>query len=212
MLKKFKTIDEKQTGVVTIHQLRKAMSNCAMLTPKEQNIIMRSFKQEQTHFEYKTFEHLLFDVRFELARSRLMDSSLDKLSELLIAEFSKFDVDSSGLITITEVKKALFNSKHTNLTPFQVYTLIGTSSPDAMGRVNYREFAARCKGLIDELFSMKSISDKAELIASKQYSAPEGMDELKLTHLELFELFKRYDRNMNGFLEIHEYIQCLKDS
>jgi len=25
-------------------------------------------------------------------------------------------------------------------------------------------------------------------------------------------MFKKYDRNLNGFLEIHEYIQCLKDS
>jgi Ca2+-binding EF-hand superfamily protein len=24
-------------------------------------------------------------------------------------------------------------------------------------------------------------------------------------------MFKKYDRNQNGFLEIHEYIQCLKE-
>ena len=33
-----------------------------------------------------------------------------------------------------------------------------------------------------------------------------------MTSLELFELFKKYDRNQNGYLEIHEYIQCLKNS
>ena len=38
---------------------------------------MRSFKGDQ--FEYKSFETVLFDVRFELAKSRLMDTNIDKL-------------------------------------------------------------------------------------------------------------------------------------
>lgn len=33
-----------------------------------------------------------------------------------------------------------------------------------------------------------------------------------MTSLELFELFKKYDSNENGFLEIGEYIACLKAS
>ncbi|TNV71958.1 hypothetical protein FGO68_gene12608 [Halteria grandinella] len=59
---------------------------------------------------------------------------------------------------------------------------------------------------------MKSITEKAELIESKQYIPPKDLDQIELTNLELFQLFKRYDRNENGFLEIAEYIQCLKDS
>jgi Ca2+-binding EF-hand superfamily protein len=86
------------------------------------------------------------------------------------------------------------------------------SNPSPMGEVNYHEFAIKCKAYIDELFSMKSITEKAELIESKQFQAPEKIDEIHLTSLEMFEMFKKYDRNLNGFLEIHEYIQCLKDS
>ena len=33
-----------------------------------------------------------------------------------------------------------------------------------------------------------------------------------MTKLEMFKLFKKFDRNQNGFLEIYEYIQCLRES
>lgn len=212
MLRRFKTIDEKNTGFISLKDLREAMNGCAMLTPKEINVILRSFKATDTQFEYKTFEQLLFDVRFELAKSRLMDTGLDKLTEHLIGEFAAFDPSGTGTISITEVKRALLHSKQTNLTPFQVYSLIGMSHPDANGQVRYREFAGECRQLIDELFSIKSMSVKAELIQNFIYKAPEQLDQIDLSSLELFELFKRYDRNQNGFLEIHEYIQCLRDS
>ena len=86
------------------------------------------------------------------------------------------------------------------------------SNPDPNGMVNYKDFSIKCKHMIDELFSVKSIQDKAELIQSKLFQAPENLEEIQLSPLELFELFKKYDRNLNGFLEIQEYIQCLKDA
>ncbi len=46
-----------------------------LIAPKEINIIMRSLKEDT--FEYATFEQVLFDVRFELAKSRLMDTNVD---------------------------------------------------------------------------------------------------------------------------------------
>lgn len=118
MNRKFRSSDEKNTGIVTLHKLRIAMTHCALLTPKEINLIMRAFKPDQTQFEYKEFPNILFDVRYELAKSRLMDTALDKLTENLISEFSTFDTQKVGKISITQVKKALFNSKYTSLTPF----------------------------------------------------------------------------------------------
>lgn len=141
MLKKFKFYDEKNTGFVNMKNLRAAMSRCELLTPKEINVILRSFKSEETAFEYKYFDNLLFDTRFELARSRLMDTSLNKITEHLEEQFAAYDPNKTGLITITEIKKALFNSKMTNLTPMQVFTLIGMSKPDSNAQVNYHEFA-----------------------------------------------------------------------
>lgn len=31
-----------------------------------------------------------------------------------------------------------------------------------------------------------------------------------MTNLELFKFFKKYDKNLNGVLEINEYIDCLR--
>ena len=72
----------------------------------------------------------------------------------------------------------MFNSKCTNLTPLQVFTLIGLSKPDIHGQVIYRDFAIQCKHLIGELFSMKVMSEKAELIESKQYEQPANLEEI----------------------------------
>jgi Ca2+-binding EF-hand superfamily protein len=124
------------------------MSQCALLTPKEINVIIRSFKADEKEFEYKLFEILLFEVRFELARSRLMDTGLDKMTAHLIEEFKKYDTKLTGTISITEIKKSLFNSKKANLTPVQVFNLIGMASPDSMGMVKYAEFSPYCTQLI----------------------------------------------------------------
>jgi Ca2+-binding EF-hand superfamily protein len=48
MKKKFKTLDEKATGFINISDFRNAMACCSMLTPKEVNVIMRSFKMGET--------------------------------------------------------------------------------------------------------------------------------------------------------------------
>lgn len=47
MNRKFRAHDEKNTGIISLHKLRTAMTHCALLTPKEINLIMRSFNPEQ---------------------------------------------------------------------------------------------------------------------------------------------------------------------
>ena len=76
--------------------------------------------------------------------------------------------------------------------------------------------------MIRELFTVKSLADKAALIQSGTFKQPENLDDINLSSLELFkvnysmfmiiQLFKKYDLNQNGFLEILEYIACLKEN
>ena len=73
--KKFIRLDEQKSGRISLTELKGSMSQSNLIAPKEINIIMRSIK-EQT-FEYATFPKVLFDVRFELAKSRLMDTNID---------------------------------------------------------------------------------------------------------------------------------------
>ena len=77
----------------------------------------------------------------------------------------------------------------------QVFTLIGLSKPDPHGFLNYKEFAKTCRQAIDELFSMKSLTEKAALLESKHFKAPANIEDIQLETLELFDLFKKYDRN-----------------
>ena len=86
------------------------------------------------------------------------------------------------------------------------------SFPNEKGLVDYKEFSHKCKDYISELFSMKAMSEKATLIQQGTYKAPDNLDEINMSKLDLFKLFKKYDRNQNGFLEIYEYIQCLRES
>ena len=77
------------------------MGQCALLTPKEVNLIIRSMKPDQKTFYYIEFGSLLFEVRYELANSRLMDTGLDRLSENLVHEFAVHDSKKVGTISIT---------------------------------------------------------------------------------------------------------------
>jgi len=112
MNRKFRAHDEKNTGIVSLQKLRVAMTHCALLTPKEINLIMRSFRPEQTAFEYKEFGGILFDVRYELAKSRLMDTGLDKLTEHLIHEFAVYDTAKKGEAHQLDPVPGLHSDRH----------------------------------------------------------------------------------------------------
>ena len=82
MSKSFLELDEKKTGFIQYEQLKKLILKANLFSPKEINMILRNMKSDI--FEYKTFDTLLYDVRFELARSRLMDTNLPQLGDHLI--------------------------------------------------------------------------------------------------------------------------------
>lgn len=162
------------------------MTQSNLLTPKEINFIVRSIKGDQ--FEYRTFSTLLYDIRFELAKSRLMDTNIDKLQEHLIEEFSRLDHNQSGKISILDIQRVLLDSKKVNLTPFQIQIIIGQSNPDENGLVNYKEFSFKCKEYITELFSMKSLAEKASLIQQGAFKPAENLEEINLSKLDLFKV------------------------
>ena len=57
-------------------------------------------------------------MRFELARSRLMDTSLDKVSEHLIELLKEYDPEQTGKVHLLLLQKGLGKSKKLTLTPF----------------------------------------------------------------------------------------------
>ena len=56
----------------------------------------------------------------------------------------------------------------------------------------------------------KTVSTAAELV--KQGTVKEeDVEDSYISNLELFKIFKKYDLNLNGYLELDEYMECLKD-
>jgi len=107
-----------------------------------------------------------------------MDTSLDKLQHHLIEQFqARGDAEKKGKISIVDAREVLLQSKMVSLTPLQVQILIGLSKPDHNGMINYKEFSFKCKDMIDELFSMKSLKDKSLLIQQGSYIKPDEHEE-----------------------------------
>jgi hypothetical protein len=74
------------------------MTTTNFFTPKEINIIMR--KMGDDYFEYSGFKELLFETRFELAKSRIMDTNNEKMADHLKYEIAEKDLDKTGKVHI----------------------------------------------------------------------------------------------------------------
>ena len=70
------------TGKLTKNTIKRLLRETSLMTPKEINALIRHIKEED--FEYRMLPTLIFDVRFELARSRILETNLDKLQVHLI--------------------------------------------------------------------------------------------------------------------------------
>lgn len=92
---------------------------------------------------------MLFNVRYEIAVSEMMENKMDDIEINIRKEFAKYDHDDTGVISIQDCGEALKKCKQLNLTPFQVHVLLGMSDCDGDGQVPYKEFAAVCKDFID---------------------------------------------------------------
>lgn len=206
--KKFKLIDEEEKGTVSIPELKKLLHESSFLTPKEINGIIRNMKTPD--FKYEDFKEKLFDVRYELAKSRILETNLDKIQTQIIQECIKYDSKSNGKINLLDLRDVLFKSKIITLSPFQIQILMGLTSPDKDGAVNYKAFSYRAKDMIDELFSLDTLNSVAHLIGQGVIKR-ESVQPCAISNLELFKTFKKYDKNLNGVLEINEYIDCLRD-
>jgi hypothetical protein len=54
--------------------------------------------------------------------------------------------------------------------------------------VNYKDFSFKCRDYINELFSMKSLSEKANLISIGTFTPSAGLAEINISKLDLFKV------------------------
>ena len=78
--------------------------------------------------------------------------------------------------------------------------LLGLSNPDGDNFVSYIEFALAAKVFIEEQFTLNVQVNKAnikQLVHESKYKK----QHVNMDKYEVFNLFKKHDRNQNGFLD-----------
>lgn len=205
--KEFKKQDIKENGTITTYQLKQVLKKTTLVTPKEVNALVRNCPVDE--YEYQKFKEDLFNVRFELAKSRILESNMDHVQKSLVEECKKFDKNSNNKIHITQMREVLKESKFIALSPFQIHVLLGQAEIDEDRFLNYQKFSFKVREMIDNIFSVEALSKSADLIKQETVK----MDDIErsyISNLDLFQIFKKYDRNKNGYLDLDEYMQCLK--
>lgn len=90
------------------------------LTPKEINLILRRYAMDQGHeqIKYTDFAEVLYNARFVLVQSRVMDTNLDKIGDAILNTCRREDKNGSGLVSVDFLRRCLCQAKSIVLTPF----------------------------------------------------------------------------------------------
>jgi hypothetical protein len=169
------------------------------------------------------FAEDLHKARYELAKCRIMDTSLEDIGASLLADFKKADALQAeeatanstpykeGFISVQKMRVILLNCNLLMLTPLQINIMIGMANPGGENglTVEYAPFCDNVKKIVEENFTVDVTRRKAQLIQLGQFKDKE-VEAYEITDLDLFKCFRDYDENRNGFLELWEYRHVLE--
>jgi len=84
---------KEHTGFIMFKQMENIFHGTSWLTPKEINILLRDYAMKYGYekINYTNFANDLYDARFELAKSRVMETNLKSLEESIIQVCKKID-------------------------------------------------------------------------------------------------------------------------
>ena len=88
---KFKLVDTNDDGSISIQHFKNIIRATKFLTPKEQNLLIRLQKSDV--IKYNDFPDMLFNVRYEIAVSEMMENKMDDIEMNIRKEFAKYDAD-----------------------------------------------------------------------------------------------------------------------
>ena len=211
MKRRFEAFDtdvetKEHTGKITFDQIREVLHNTSYLNIKEINLLLRDYvmKFGYDEIEYTNFAQDLYEVRFDLARSRIMDVNIKKLKDDFFTS-SGYQVDAEGWMKVSDMRQILSDAKELTLTPCEINLILGLANHNEEGKINVEHFQGVFKTTVMKMFSIDSRRRKAQLVQlgtfrQSQVCMPEYAD------LELFRVFREFDENDKGFLEPLEYI------
>ena len=144
--RRFKAFDtqpesKEHTGKINFDQMREVLHNTSYLNIKEINLLLRAYvmKFGYDEIEYGNFASDLYDVRFDLARSRIMDINIKKFRANFF-ETSGFEVDEHGWMPVEHIRQIISDSKDLTLTPCEINLILGLANHNEEGRIEVAHF------------------------------------------------------------------------
>lgn len=201
---------DEHSGMINFTQMKEILHGTSHLATKEINLLLRDYvmKYGYDSIKYVSFADDLYDVRFELAKSRLMDINIKKLPNDYFLK-SGYPVDEEGKMQMNDIKKVLMDSKELILTPGQIFILLGNANVYHDGTIDAMQFGKQLKPLVERMFSTEAIRRKSQLVQLGVFKN-ENVNMPDLESLTLFKVFRDFDENDKGFLEPLEFKHCLE--
>ena len=200
---------KEHTGKITFDQMREVLHNTSYLNIKEINLLLRDYvmKFGYDEIEYGNFASDLYDVRFDLARSRIMDINIKKFSDDFFNN-SGFEIDAEGWMKVQDIRKIISDAKELTLTPCEINLILGLANHNDDGKIEVRHFSGVFRETVNKMFSIDARRRKAQLVQLGTFRATH-VAMPAYADLDLFTVFREFDENDKGFLEPTEYIVCL---
>jgi len=206
---------KKHADTISFDAMSEVLHNTSWLAPKEIKLILRQYaiKFGAEEVDYTQFAEDLHKARYELAKCRIMDTSIDQIGPSLLAACTKLDTANAGTISVQKLRVVLLDSNLLMLTPLQINILIGMANPtgDDGLTVEFAPFCENVKDIIENNFTVDVTRRKAQLIQLGQFKDKE-VEAYEIGELDLFKNFRDYDENRNQFLELWEYRICIENS
>ena len=92
---------KEHSGVINFDKMKEVLHGTSYLNIKEINLLLRDYVMKYGYdtIEYTNFANDLYDVRFDLARSRIMDINIKKLRDDFFTN-SGFEADEEGWMLV----------------------------------------------------------------------------------------------------------------
>ena len=116
LLYSFKDVDEIKDEIISLQHFKNIVRGTKFLTPKEKNLLIRLQKNDR--IKYTEFPDMLYNVRYEIAMSEMMENNMGELENMVLQEFMRLDKNDDKVLNIKECEVALNKCKSLNLTNF----------------------------------------------------------------------------------------------
>ena len=153
---------KEHTGNINFDQMREILHNTSYLCIKEINLLLRDYVMKYGYDEicYTNFSEDLYEVRFDLARSRIMDINIKKLRPDFFTN-SGCEADAEGWRNTIDIRTIISNAKELTLTPCEINLILGLAEHNDEGKIDVEHFNELFRKIVPRMFSIDARRRKA---------------------------------------------------